>query len=64
MYIYDLYKDANSLADWAHRLFSWKLDKTLQKTDWFQTPYNQAMEDYMMTDVWILHKILDFLKQM
>nr|AOP19034.1 hypothetical protein [Halimeda discoidea] len=54
------YKNSNSLADWARRSVNIQLDKSFQKTNWFQVPLTEPIQLYLVTDVWILHHLFQY----
>ena len=56
------HEDKNSLADWTKRLVNLVLDKTFQKCKWFQTELSPQIQNYLKNDVFVLHKLLDFVK--
>lgn len=38
-----------------------RLDKSYQKTDWFNTPLDENLKMYLVTDVWVLHYLVNYL---
>ena len=62
-YVHNGYTNRNSLAHWAERICGQKIDKTPQKTCWFETPLTNEIKKYLVGDVQILHKFLDFTKE-
>ena len=57
------FENQNSLADWAKRLVNFELDKSYQKTDWFSTELTAPIQNYLRNDVWVLHKLLNYVQQ-
>ena len=62
-FIHNGFKNANSLADWSKRLVNVALDKKHQKTNWFTTPLDKNITEYLKNDVWVLHKLFNYVQE-
>ena len=62
-FVHNGFQNKNSLEDWAKRILNWKMNKKYQKTDWFSTAISPEIENYLVTDVWVLHHLIEFVKE-
>nr|YP_009472855.1 hypothetical protein [Caulerpa manorensis]ARO74441.1 hypothetical protein [Caulerpa manorensis] len=59
-FLHNGYKHQNSLAAWANRILGVEMEKSLQTTNWFNTPLTEEIQQYLVDDVYILHKLVNF----
>ena len=62
-FMHNGFENQNSLAHWAKRLCSVDMDKSLQKTDWFSRELTPEITNYLKNDVWVLHKLLNYVQE-
>nr|YP_009518868.1 hypothetical protein [Boodleopsis pusilla]AYC64818.1 hypothetical protein [Boodleopsis pusilla] len=51
--VHNGFKNQNSLAHWANRICKIHLDKSFQQTNWFTTPLDKNITEYLKGDVWV-----------
>ena len=61
-FVHNGFKDRNGLKYWSKRLLHFKLDKTYQKCDWFQTKLTPEIQKYITNDVLVLHGLLNYVQ--